>query len=157
MGEPALYSLRAISGAAPISYAWAVTDPGGATDNARLDSTTNSTVTFTSGATQGIYRVQCTVTNAAGSLFTHSVQLTVSDEFSLDVSAEVTHVAYLVYLRTAPHGAVGCLRHSGARGCRYPPRPGLRQRLCTTPTGEKRDGFRESLRGPMQSSRYKSS
>ncbi|MBN1343767.1 MAG: hypothetical protein JXQ73_13875 [Phycisphaerae bacterium] len=85
--------VTATGGAPPLSYAWAVTDPSGATDNARLDSTTNTIVTFTSAATLGTYRIRCTVTDSASNTFTDSVQLTVSDSFSLNVTAAVSNIA----------------------------------------------------------------
>ncbi len=92
-GETATLTATATGGVTPISYAWTVTDPGGGTDNARLDSTSAATVVFTSGATQGTYRVRCTVTDAVGNRFTDSVQLSVSDSFGLDVTAAVTQIA----------------------------------------------------------------
>ncbi|MFQ5806120.1 MAG: hypothetical protein ACE5I3_06700 [Phycisphaerae bacterium] len=91
-GETALLTVTTVGGVEPIGYAWTVTDPDGATDNERLNSTSTPTVTFTSSATQGTYRVRCTVSDAAGNRFTDSVQLTVTDSFSLDVAAAVTQV-----------------------------------------------------------------
>ncbi len=92
-GETALLSTAVTGGTAPYSYAWTVTAPDGTTDNTRLDSTTAADVTFTSGGTQGTYRVRCTVTDDAGSQFTDSVQLNVSDSFNLDVTAAVSEAA----------------------------------------------------------------
>jgi len=92
-GESAVLSVTTVGGTEPLVYSWTVTDPDGNTDNGRLDSTSNQTVTFTSTATQGTYRVRCTITDAVGAQCLDSVQITVSDSFSLDVAAADTHCA----------------------------------------------------------------
>ncbi|UCE59896.1 MAG: hypothetical protein JSU63_20930 [Phycisphaerales bacterium] len=80
-------------GVDPISYSWNVTDPSGTTENTRLDSTNAATVTFTGSTVQGTYRAVCTVTDAAGDTFTDSVQLSVSDVFTLDLTGDATNVS----------------------------------------------------------------
>ncbi len=92
-GAIATLTATTVGGTPPIAYAWTVTDPGGATDNSRLDSTSSPTVTFTSTVTQGTYRVRCTVTDAESNEFTDSVQLTVSDAFLLDLTAALARLA----------------------------------------------------------------
>ena len=77
-------------GVAPLTYSWSVTDPAGAADNGRLNSTTASAVTFTSVTTFGTYRVQCTGTDATAATFTDSIQLTVTDGFVLNLTASAT-------------------------------------------------------------------
>lgn len=92
-GGTAELAVTTIGGLAPLSYQWSITDPAGQPDDDRLDSTTATDVTFTADETQGTFRIRCTVTDAAGNAATDSVQLTVSDDFNLDVRAGVTHVA----------------------------------------------------------------
>jgi hypothetical protein len=92
-GATAVLSATVIGGVAPVDYAWTLTEPGGATNNAMLDSTSAAVVTFTSAATLGTYRAQCTVSDAVGNQFTDSVQFNVSDSFNLDVTAAVTEIA----------------------------------------------------------------
>ncbi len=89
-GEEAVLTAAFVGGVAPLDYAWTLTEPGGTTNNALLDSTSAPVVTFTSTATQGTYRAQCTVSDAVGNEFTDSVQFNVSDSFSLDLTAAVT-------------------------------------------------------------------
>ena len=105
-GGTATLTAFVTGGIAPITYAWTITDPSGAVDNTRIDSTSNFTATFTSAAMHGTYRAVCIATDDSGSTFTDSVQLTVSDAFTLDVSSDVTHVS--------PGGTVNLLAdHSG--------------------------------------------
>lgn len=92
-GGTASLVVTTTGGIAPLNYAWTVTDPSGGTDNTRLSSTTLPSVTFTSNTTQGTYRVRVTVSDALGTSFTDSVQLTVSDNFHIDVAASVTHAS----------------------------------------------------------------
>lgn len=92
LGGTASVEVTTIGGVPPLTYDWSVTAPGGEVDDGRLDSTIEPTAVFTSNATQGTYRIRCTVTDAVGSSFVDSVQLTVSDDFNLDVRSDVTHV-----------------------------------------------------------------
>ena len=89
-GNTASLSATVTGGITPITYSWAVTDPGGATDNSMVDSTTNQNITFTSNATLGTYRLRCTVTDAVGSTFTDSLQINVTDQFLLDLSTSIS-------------------------------------------------------------------
>lgn len=80
----------ATGGVFPLNYVWSVTGPSGEVADARLNTTTGDTAVFTSNNVQGTYRVQCTVSDVIGNMFTDSTQLTVSDRFLLDVSASQT-------------------------------------------------------------------
>lgn len=91
-GGSATASVLTTGGVAPLAYTWSVTDPLGNPANTALDSTSADTIVFTSPAVQGTYRLRCTVGDAVGNLFTDSVQLTVSDDFHLDLSAAQTHI-----------------------------------------------------------------
>ena len=91
-GGTASLTASVAGGLPPVTYNWRVTDPSGNLDNARLNDTTSATPTFTSTTVQGTYRAVCTVTDAVGNTFTDSVQLTVSDEFTVDLSGDATNL-----------------------------------------------------------------
>ncbi len=92
-GNTALLEAAAIGGVAPLTFTWTATHQSGAPANDRLSSTTGAAVTFTSTATQGTYRLRCTVTDSLNNQFTDSVQLTVDDFFLIDLTAEYTYLA----------------------------------------------------------------
>ena len=92
-GQTAILSATVTGGVAPLTYAWTLTEPSGATNNSLLDSTSTATVTFTSPATLGTYRARCVLTDAVGSQFIDSIQFNVSDSFVLDVTAATTDLA----------------------------------------------------------------
>ena len=92
-GSSAALTATVTGGVAPIVYLWAVTNPSGALENARLNLLNVPSVTFTSIATQGTYRVQCLVTDAVGNVFLDSIQIDVSNVLQLDLLAETTVLA----------------------------------------------------------------
>jgi len=91
-GETATLEALTTGGVPPITYTWKVTDPAGNPADDRLDSTTSDVAVFTSEITQGTYRLRCTVLDAVGNTFTDSVQLTVSDEFHVDLTGSESHL-----------------------------------------------------------------
>ena len=112
-----------IGGVAPVDYLWTLTQPNGITNDALLSSTTDPTVTFTSPATQGTYRIRCIVTDAVGNVATDSIQCTVTDSFALNLTSDVMEVAPggAVNLYANQEGAVAnmtfawnCVNESGA-------------------------------------------
>lgn len=92
-GDTTTLTAITTGGVEPVTFEWSVLNPLDEDDNGRLDSTDSQTVVFTSGSLQGTFRVRCKATDLVGNSFTDSVQITVSNEFNLDVSANVTHVA----------------------------------------------------------------
>lgn len=91
-GDAASAVVLTTGGVAPLTYAWSVTDPAGNAADGCLDSITADSVLFTSNGLQGTYRLRCSVSDVVGNVFTDSVQLTVSDDFYVDLTNIETHV-----------------------------------------------------------------
>jgi hypothetical protein len=82
-----------LGGTPPYTYEWSVLAPDGTRDDSRLRGTEPDALIFSSTAVVGTYRIFCTVTDSTGTLATDSVEITVSDVLSVDVSADRQHVA----------------------------------------------------------------
>lgn len=91
-GETARAAVLTTGGVWPLVYEWRVTDPAGNPAEDRLDSVSADEVLFTSSTLQGTYRLRCTVIDSVGNQFTSSIQLTVNDEFHVDLSGSENHL-----------------------------------------------------------------
>ncbi|MBN1488593.1 MAG: hypothetical protein JXA69_01645, partial [Phycisphaerae bacterium] len=89
----ATLTASAIGGSGGYTYLWAVTNPAGAGEDARLSATNVQSPTFTSTTTLGTYRITCTVTDSVGMSFSAAVHVQVSAAVMfLDVRADTTVV-----------------------------------------------------------------
>ncbi|MGB9624232.1 MAG: hypothetical protein ACPMAQ_05160, partial [Phycisphaerae bacterium] len=81
-------SVSVAGGTPPYTYAWTVTGPDNAVDNARLDDPAIATPTFTSAMLNGIYRATCVVTDAVGQQVSDSILFLVGQPLSIDVTTD---------------------------------------------------------------------